>query len=61
MNAMFNENMTSSEARHVLFSSVDGKTKEEIDRIKLEYDAVIPRIVKNELRNNEGYMTSDRL
>ena len=61
MTALFNENMTTSEARHVLFSSVDGKSKEEIVRIKQEYSEIFPRIMDKELRNNEGYMTSDRL
>lgn len=59
MTPMFNENMTSSEARTILFSSVDGKSKQEIAAIKEEYSKIIPRIIKNELKRNDGYMTSD--
>lgn len=61
MTPLFNENMTTSEARTVFFSSVDGKTKEEIELIKREYSEIFPRIMENELRRNEGYMTSDKL
>ena len=46
----FNENMSSHEARQVLFSSVDGKTKEEIEKIKDEYSAVLPAIMDRELK-----------
>ena len=61
MTPLFNENMTSSEARHILFASVDGKTKEEIAKIKEEYDKIIPTIIENELTKYRGCLTSDRL
>ena len=48
--SLFNENMSSREARKVLFSSVDGKTKEEIEKIKDEYSAVLPAIMDRELK-----------
>ena len=56
----FNENMTSSEARTILFS-VDGKTKEEMERIKQEYSEIAPRIIDREFRENAGCLTSEKL
>lgn len=46
---LFNENMTSLEARTVLFSSVEGKTKEEIDEIFAAYAPVSSAILKHEI------------
>lgn len=45
---IFNEHMTSNEARIALFKSVEGKTKAEIEQIKSEYSAVLPAILKRE-------------
>lgn len=57
----FHENMTYSEARRVLFTAVEGKSPEEIEELKKAYAAVLPVITKRELRENDGYMTSDHL
>lgn len=46
--SLFNENMSSSEARIVFLSSVDGKTKEEITKLQEDYMAVLPAIDKRE-------------
>lgn len=55
--SIFNENMSSREARQVLFSSVDGKTKAEIEKIKDEYSAVLPVIMDRELKlADQGWM-----
>lgn len=47
-NSIFNENMTSDQARLALFSAVDGKTKAEIEKIKDEYSKVLPVIMERE-------------
>lgn len=46
---LFNENMTSKEARTVLFRSVEGKTKTEIEQIKAEYSKLLPKIIDREM------------
>lgn len=46
--SLFNENMSSSEARIVFLSSVDGKTKKEIAKLQEDYMAVLPVISKRE-------------
>lgn len=61
MSKLFDERMTSSEARKILFSSVDGKTKEEIAQIKEEYSQIAPKIAKRELEKGKGWFTSDLL
>ena len=48
-NSIFNENMTSNEARIALFSAVEGKNKAEIEQIKAEYSEVLPKILDREL------------
>ena len=48
--SLFTENMTREEAWDVLFSSVDGKTKEEREEIMSEYEKVLPVIVQKELK-----------
>ena len=53
---IFNEHMTSSEARMVLFKAVEGKTADEIEEIKSAYSAIIPIILEKESRlANEGW------
>lgn len=61
MNKLFNLSMSSSEARKVLFSSVEGKTEAEIREIKHEFSQIAPKIMERELRANNGFMTSDKL
>jgi len=46
--SIFNEQMTSIEARTAFFRAVDGKNKEEIEQLKAEYSAVLPAILKRE-------------
>lgn len=57
MSAIFNERMTCSEAQRVLFSSVQGKSKDEVDQIKNEYARILPVIAKREREANAGFMT----
>ena len=45
---IFNEQMTSNQARLALFRAVEGKTKAEIEQIMREYDRVFPAIHKRE-------------
>lgn len=45
---MFNEQMTSNEARIVLFKAVEGKTKAEIEQLKSAYSKVLPAILERE-------------
>lgn len=48
LNSMFNEQMSSNEARLALFAAVDGKTKAEIEQLKSAYSKVLPAILKRE-------------
>lgn len=57
--ALFNESMSSSEARKILFSSVAGKSKKEIEEIKKEYSSVSKQIRRREIMQNRGWMTND--
>lgn len=45
---LFNEQMTSLEARHVLYSNVDGKSKEEKEKLFAAYKKVLPAIIERE-------------
>lgn len=55
---IFNENMTSTEARMLLFSIVEGKNEEERKSILDEYSDVARRIRKRESKEYQGWMTS---
>ena len=56
-NRFFNANMTSDEARTVLITAVEGKTKKEIEEIKAEYSKVSSVIMKREFKLAEkGWM-----
>lgn len=49
--------MTSNEARTVFFKAVEGKTKEEVEQIKVAYFKVLPIILEKEMRfAKEGWM-----
>jgi hypothetical protein len=48
LNNIFNEQMTSSEARATLFKAVEGKTKAEIEQIKSAYSKTLPSILERE-------------
>ena len=47
-NSIFNEQMTSNEARLALFKAVEGKTKAEIEQLKADYSKVLPAINERE-------------
>ena len=47
-NNIFNEQMTSNEARLALFRAVEGKTQSEIEQLKSAYSKVLPAIYKRE-------------
>ena len=61
MNVYFNENMTAAEARTKLFTIVDGKSAAEIEAIKKEYAAIAPILIKRELKEHDGRLTSEPL
>ena len=46
---MFNESMSSDEARNLMYASAKGKTREEVEAIKREYKEVAPKIYKREM------------
>lgn len=49
--------MTSDEARLVFFKAVEGKTKEEVEEIKIAYFEVLPKIIERELQlAKEGWL-----
>ena len=48
-NKIFDESMTSSEARMAFFRAVEGKSAEEIEQIKDEYFRISDIILKREL------------
>ena len=53
---IFNEEMSSSEARITLFKAIEGKTADEIEQIFAEYSTVIPAILEREHRlADEGW------
>lgn len=54
---LFNEKMTSNEARAVFFKALEGKSKEEIEQIKSAYFEVLHKITEREMRlAEEGWM-----
>ena len=57
--ALFSVKMSSAEARRVLFASVNGKSKQEIEKIKKEYSSVSKIIRRRELTQNSGWMTNE--
>ena len=56
---LFNVRMSCSEARRILFMSVEGKTKKEVEEIKKEYSSVSRLIRRREITQNKGWMTKD--
>lgn len=55
---IFNESMTSNEARIALFRAVDGKSKAEIEKILADYEEVNSVIMKKELKSvSNGWIT----
>ena len=57
MNNVFNEQMTSYEARSAFFAAVDGKSREEIEKLKAEYTKALPAIYNRERKlADEGWL-----
>ena len=57
---LFNKEMSSAEARRVLFTAVEGKSTAEREIIKEEYKDVLPAIIKRE-HADHTMLTSDDL
>ncbi len=57
----FNLQMTSSQARSILFSSISHMSESDAEEMKKEYKQIVPEIIKREFRDNNGWMTEDRL
>ena len=56
MDKIFSEEMTSNQARLAFFKAVEGKTKEEIEEIKVAYFEVSSKILQRELKMaDEGW------
>ena len=56
-NSIFNEKMSSNEARYSFFKAVEGKSKDEIEIIKLEYEKVLEIIYDREMKlSEEGWL-----
>lgn len=54
---IFNEQMSSTEARTAFFKAVEGKTNAEIELIFSAYDKVLPAIYRRELDlASQGWM-----
>ena len=51
---IFNINMSSFEARRVLFTIVEGKNQEEIEQIKSQYLKILPMILEREQKLAEN-------
>ena len=47
-NTVFDEQMTSTEARIALFKAVEGKTEAEIEQIKSAYSQILSKILERE-------------
>mgnify|MGYP004575496841 CR=1 FL=1 len=48
MNNLFSVQMSSSEARTLFFKSIEGKTENEVEKIKKEYAEILPKIMDRE-------------
>ena len=56
-NSIFSESMTSSQARFAFFKAVDGKSKEEVEKLKSDYFKVMDVIMDREFKlANEGWL-----
>ena len=58
MKSLFNDNMSSTEAKRVLFEYADAHKGENLEEVKAQYKEVVKRIIDRELKTNEGNMTS---
>lgn len=54
---LFNVNMSSFDAQYAFFKQIDGKSKEEIERIKERYFKVMKTITKREFElSDQGWL-----
>lgn len=53
MTELFTEQMTFEEAQLAFFKAVDGKSKEETEKIRKQFFAIIPKITKREIELSE--------
>lgn len=58
---LFNENMSSFEARNAFWNAAENLSKPERDKLFEAYKAVSSIISEREHKENEGYCTADRL
>jgi len=58
MKTMFHETMSSTQAQRVLFDYASAHRGEDLSEVKRQYSQVVPKIVKRELRESDGKMTS---
>lgn len=57
MTELFTEQMTFEEAQFAFFKAVDGKSKEETEKIRKEFFAIIPKITKREIElSKKGWL-----
>ena len=55
MSSLFSKEMTFDEARRLFYKSIEGKSKEEVD--KKEYYDIIPAVLKRDLdRVDDGWL-----
>ncbi len=59
MNKYFREDMTVNEARTLLYTLADQKTKEEMEEVWEEYSKVIDIILDRSHKENEGWFAED--
>jgi hypothetical protein len=58
---LFNDNMSSFEARNVFWDAAEKLPKSEREKLFAAYEDVSRIIFERERRENEGYCTADRL
>lgn len=58
MKTMFNEKMSSTQAQRVLFDYASAHRGEDLTEVKRQYSMIVHKIVKRELQENAGKMTS---
>lgn len=61
MKKYFDGVKSSAEARIRFFSIVENKGKDEVKEIVEEYNKVVQPMIERELKENDGWLTSDPL
>lgn len=54
---LFNENMSSKDAQKILFDYAEKHRGEDMEEVKKEYREVLPKIIRREMKENEGWLT----